>query len=129
MKSYVTLEFVFSSAHFYHQRKWSAAKNTETFGRCFTEHGHGHNYKLQVKIENAEVDVSQEQKGLQTLISELDHEHLNHVIPYFREKIPTTENIALYLKEKMKGLKFCEKIHSFRLYEMEDLWVQVPMKI
>lgn len=128
MNSYVTLSFVFSSAHFYAQSKWSDEHNADVFGRCFTKHGHGHNYKLLVKLETQGLDVSQEEKEIQSLVLELDHEHLNHRIPYFHEKIPTTENIALYLKEKMMSLKFYERIHSFRLYEMEDLWVQIQMK-
>ncbi|MDX9731554.1 MAG: hypothetical protein RBT63_07270 [Bdellovibrionales bacterium] len=38
----------FSTAHLYHQPSWSEEKNRAEFGACFSQYGHGHNYRLEV---------------------------------------------------------------------------------
>ena len=123
----LTVKSHFSSAHLYHQPLWSDKKNREVFGRCFTEHGHGHNYTLEVtftaSIENILVQVQRKQNLLDGLTKILDHEHLNFVIPEFKNKVPTTENIALYFSSKLKN----EKVIQLRVYEMTDLWAELNL--
>ncbi len=129
----IVLNSEFSSAHFYNQKKWAAQKNKETFGACYTEYGHGHNYKLKVKIEvpknKAESPwLSNCQDEINSITRELDHQHLNFVIPEFEDAIPTTENISLYLKNKILKSSIAKHVASFRLYEMDDIWTQVQIK-
>ncbi|KYG63959.1 6-pyruvoyl tetrahydropterin synthase [Bdellovibrio bacteriovorus] len=125
----LTLSVPFSSAHLYHQPQWSDEKNRQVFGRCFTKHGHGHNYVLETKfyVTSASCldDETRYRKILNQLVAVLDHEHLNFVIPEFKEKIPTTENIALYFLEKLKSEVPLEVLHSVKLYETETLWTEI----
>lgn len=127
----LVLSSSFASAHFYNQPQWSEEKNKETFGRCYTEHGHGHNYTLEVGFHVEESELAHRRDEYLTVLFELtdvlDHEHLNHVIPEFKEQIPTTENIALYFLNKLK-MKVPEKVLSYiRLYETDDIWTEIKL--
>lgn len=95
------LEIHFSCAHFYHQRKWSREKNQQVFGKCFTEYGHGHDYKLKAEFPGL-TEISGAKAALASLREELDHQHVNHVIPEFRDQIPTTENMLLLCLERLQ---------------------------
>lgn len=127
----LTLKSFFSSAHFYFQPAWSPEKNREVFGRCFTQHGHGHNYTLEVDFKISSLSQTslryEYQQLLNDLTNPLDHEHLNYVIPEFKTKIPTTENIALYLLDKLKAVAGEAKIASIRVYEMDNLWTEIRL--
>ena len=108
----IYLKKSFSSAHFYTQKNWSEEKNLETFGRCHTQFGHGHNYTLEVGFHTAPSMITSDRKTcgeiLNVLTHRLDHEHLNFVIPEFRDKVLPPE-----------------KIYSVKLNEMEDLWTEI----
>lgn len=130
MKRILILQSHFSSAHKYQNPKFTDAENKKIFGRCFTNHGHGHNYKIEVgfliapqtndeKIKKINIELQNE---LMQLTEKLDHEHLNFVIPEFKEIIPTTENILLYFEKKISGLKLKYSLAFIKLFEMENLW-------
>ncbi|HWU44417.1 MAG TPA: 6-carboxytetrahydropterin synthase [Bdellovibrio sp.] len=125
----LTLRENFSSAHLYFQPQWSAEKNLQNFGRCFTEHGHGHNYVLEVSFKVSESNLPEKKKSYQTLLKELcsrlDHEHLNFVIPEFKKIIPTTENILLYFEKKLKDSAAGPHLAGLKLFEMKDLWTEI----
>lgn len=126
----LSLKSTFSSAHFYAQPAWDSTKNENTFGRCYTPYGHGHNYTLEVgfKIEESELPKRNEYLTLLTqLTTRLDHEHLNFVIPEFKETIPTTENIALYFLNQLKRYVSQDSISYIRLYEMDNLWTEIKL--
>ncbi len=117
----------FSAAHFYHQTSWSFDQNQNTFGKCFSEFGHGHDYRLWIEFKSD--DFQHAQKVIQAVTDKIDHQHLNFMINEFKAKIPTTENIAIYLKEEI--LKSCEKekaevqIKKLRLFENPEIWVEL----
>ncbi|MBO9665219.1 MAG: 6-carboxytetrahydropterin synthase [Bdellovibrio sp.] len=126
----LTLKSIFSSAHLYHQPQWSLEENLKNFGRCFTEHGHGHNYTLEVGFkvqDDLEVKLQEYKTLLKSLTDRLDHEHLNFVIPEFKTTIPTTENIALYFLGKLKESLSEKELAHIRLYEMNDLWTEIQL--
>ena len=53
---------------------------------------------------------------------QLDHEHLNFVIPEFKTTVPTTENILLYFEKKILSLKLKNQLAFIKLFEMENLY-------
>lgn len=126
----IALTYEFSSAHLYHQKNWSDQKNKDTFGKCYSEHGHGHNYRLQVEIEigeqNIEVAHSAIQAVLKPIISKIDHAHLNFDIPYFKDLVPTTENISLYFKVQIV-LPAPYQLKCLRLFEMDSIFVELTL--
>lgn len=124
----LSLKSSFSSAHFYEQPLWDKTQNENTFGRCYTPYGHGHNYVLEVGFNTHDLESKTRYQNLLTqLTTRLDHEHLNFVIPEFKDKIPTTENIALYFLEKLKKVVSEKELSYLRLYEMDTLWTEIRL--
>jgi 6-pyruvoyltetrahydropterin/6-carboxytetrahydropterin synthase len=120
--------------HRYAVADWTPEQNAAEFGACFTPSGHGHNYELEVYFEGAIDPVSgmianlvDIDRLLGDLLQPLNGKHLNEEVPEFKNAVPTTEAIANYLAarlikmNKMTGVR----IVKLRLYEYEDLWVDV----
>lgn len=127
----------FSSAHLYSSQNFSKAENQTTFGKCFTEHGHGHNYILEAYFEGRIdektgliVNLLDVDTLLKELTEELDHKHLNFDVEEFHSKVPTTENLAKYCFDKIEKLRSLQmpniemKLYKVRLFENDDLWVE-----
>lgn len=127
----------FSSAHLYHQPKFSHDENQKVFGRCYTENGHGHNYVLEAFISGPIdsrtgliVNLIDVDRALLAVTDPLDHQHLNFDIDYFKERIPTTEIIAQYCFRQI-GIELAKefpranlKLEKVRLYETDDLYAE-----
>lgn len=118
---------IFSAAHLYHQKNWSEAENRAGFGKCFSEHGHGHNYRFEVGFQNPQSPRPELQKAVKSVTDLLDHQHLNFTIADFKETIPTTENIAHYLLKKLQEGCPNERVSYIKLFEMDDLWVEIKL--
>jgi 6-pyruvoyltetrahydropterin/6-carboxytetrahydropterin synthase len=118
-------EFQFSAAHFYRNLEWSEEKNIQHFGLCYSKegYGHGHDYRAQVSLELIE-NESEVHKKLQKIQERFDHKHLNYEVPELKELIPTTENIALVLQEKLQEA-FPENYRKLRLFENSTIWTEV----
>jgi 6-pyruvoyltetrahydropterin/6-carboxytetrahydropterin synthase len=118
--------FHFASAHLYHQKAWSNEKNKEIFGACFTPFGHGHNYRLHLGVD-AKTNEALVHSQIKPVLALLDHHHLNFDVPEFKDVVPTvvptTENIALFIAEKIKSS--IPGLQVIRLYETPDLWAEV----
>ena len=118
----VILEKEFSAAHFYNQPQWTPQKNQEEFGRCYTEYGHGHNYRLRAEfLETSDLALEDFRKILNSVVSVIDHEHLNFVVPEFQNKIPTTEVILEYISEKLKKKMGPKSLVNLELFETHDI--------
>lgn len=128
----LTKRIEFAAAHRYHRPEWDEAKNRSVFGLCHNEPGHGHNYLLEVTVAG-EVDrrtgmvvnLFDLKRVLLDVLEEFDHKHLNIDVPYFKERIPTSENIARVLWTKLEGQREIGSLHAVRLYEDEDLYADV----
>jgi 6-pyruvoyltetrahydropterin/6-carboxytetrahydropterin synthase len=127
---------LFSSAHFYSQAQFNREQNLEHFGRCYTPYGHGHNYVVEAFIEGPidprtrlVMNLADLDEILIKVTDPLDHQHLNFDHPEFRDKVPTTENIALFLKREIARELLASHpglfLNRLRLFETDDLWVEV----
>jgi 6-pyruvoyltetrahydropterin/6-carboxytetrahydropterin synthase len=128
----LTKRVEFAAAHRYHREAWSPERNREVFGACSHESGHGHNYLLEVTVAG-EVDprtgmvvnLYDLKKVLEQVLEEFDHKHLNLDTPYFKDRIPTTENIALILWRILAAHPAIRRLDKVRLHEDEDLFAEV----
>ena len=102
------------------------------FGKCCNENFHGHNYDLIVKIygeinkaTGMVMNLSILKKIIKNEIEDkLDHKNLNLDIPYFKNTIPSTENLAIYIWKKLnKAIDLDCKI-SVVLYETPRNFVE-----
>lgn len=134
-KIIITKTFEFSASHRYWREDWSREKNEQVFGLCTNPYGHGHNYELHVTVygdidprTGMIINLSDLKKEVNRVLINFDHKFLNLDTPYFKEKVPTTENITLVLfdliDEKLKGQGGFQ-LYKLRLYEKNDLYVDV----
>lgn len=122
----------FAAAHRYVKPEWDDAKNRAVFGPCFNPPAHGHNYLLEVTVAG-EVDektgmvinLFDLKRVLLAVIEEFDHKNLNLDMDHFRERIPTSENLARVLWMRLAVQRDIGTLHSIRLYEDEDLFADV----
>jgi 6-pyruvoyltetrahydropterin/6-carboxytetrahydropterin synthase len=122
----------FAAAHRYVRPEWDEAKNRTAFGRCYNPPAHGHNYLLEVTV-SGEIDsktgmvvnLFDLKRVLLAMIEEFDHKNLNLDMPYFTDRIPTSENFAHVLWAKLAAQRDIGTLHTLRLCEDEDLYAEV----
>ncbi|HEU5406993.1 MAG TPA: 6-carboxytetrahydropterin synthase [Nitrospira sp.] len=122
----------FAAAHRYIRTEWDEAKNRAVFGRCYNPPAHGHNYLLEVTV-SGEIDpktgmvvnLFDLKRVLLAVLEEFDHKNLNLDMPYFKERIPTSENFAHVLWTKLASQRDIGTLHALRLCEDEDLYAEV----
>ena len=110
MKVTVSRKAHFNAAHRLYRKEWSDKKNSSIFGKCSNPHYHGHNYELIVHVTglvNPKTGYVIDMKILKDLIKseveeKMDHKNLNEEVPEFIEMIPTAENIAIVIYNKLK---------------------------
>ncbi len=106
--------------------EFSAAHKLKSYrGKC--ENLHGHNWKVEVfvvgEILNSIgllVDFQILKKKLNIVLKSLDHKNLN-LIPFFRDKNPSSENIAFFIFKKMEQILkgYPVKIKKVTVWENE----------
>ena len=128
---YLTRKCEFSASHYYHNPAFSPEENQRVFGKCANLNGHGHNYTLEVTVKGEVdsttgfvVDLKQLKDVLNDEVVEaMDHRHLNKEVPEFATQIPTTENLAIAIWNRLNTKLKVAKLHRVRVYEMPDLFV------
>ncbi len=107
----IKVESDFSSAHNLREYK----------GKC--EELHGHNWRVEVEVSSEKLDktgmvldFSFLKEKLNKILEGLDHKYLNDT-PYFKKINPTSENIAKYIYDRLKGLKI--DVASVTVWESE----------
>jgi 6-pyruvoyltetrahydropterin/6-carboxytetrahydropterin synthase len=128
---YLTRKCEFSASHYYHNPDFTPEENQRVFGKCANLNGHGHNYTLEVTVAGDVdpttgfvINLKQLKDILDSEVVEaMDHRHLNKELPEFATLIPTTENLAITIWNRLvKQLKVA-RLHRVRVYEMPDLFV------
>ncbi len=121
----------FNAAHRLHNPARSEAWNAETFGPCNNPNYHGHNYELEVMVEG---EIDQETgyvldvgilKRLveDEVIRHLDHRNLNLDVPWFASRLPSAENIAVFIWERLVDRIPQGRLRRVRLWETPRNWV------
>ena len=125
MKVTVSRRAHFNAAHRLYRPNWSDEKNEAIFGKCNNPHYHGHNYELIVSV-TGEVDPETgyvvDVKILKDFIKSevedvLDHKNLNEQVAEFFNLIPSAENIAVVIHNKLQPHIAPSHKLSITLYE------------
>lgn len=107
MEAFLTISTHFSAAHRLARPDLSYEENCEIYGKCARPHGHGHNYHLEVTVKGQIdprtgmiADLVELQKAIDEFVVEpFDHTFLNKDIAYFKQVVPTAENIAVHIRD------------------------------
>jgi 6-pyruvoyltetrahydropterin/6-carboxytetrahydropterin synthase len=130
---YLTRHEHFNAAHKLHNPNWTDEKNTQVFGKCANANWHGHNYELIVTIKgevDAETGFLMDAKVLSELLNKrvcekLDHKNLNLDVDFMKDKLASTENLAIGIWEQIAPhLPTNVKLHCVKLYETPRICVE-----
>jgi 6-pyruvoyltetrahydropterin/6-carboxytetrahydropterin synthase len=128
MKCIINRRAQFSAGHRYWLPELSEAENAQRFGPCVCAPGHGHNYVLYVSMAG-EVDKygmvlnlsDVKQVIKREVTSQLDFSYLNDAWAEFQQTLPTTENIARVIWQRLAPHLPLIRI---QLFEHPELWAE-----
>lgn len=130
---YLTRLEHFNAAHKLYNPAWSKEKNDAVFGICANENWHGHNFDLFVTIKgkvNVDTGFLFDVKKLSDLmkihvIEKLDHKNLNMDVDFMRDKMCSTENLAVGIWQQLvPHLPEGVILHCVKLYETPRIYVE-----
>ncbi len=127
MKCTINRRAQFSASHRYWLPEFDEAENQRLFGACSRFPGHGHNYVLYVSLEG-DLDKYGMVENLSVVkevirrevTSQLNYSFLNDAwSEEFKETLPTTENIARIIWQKLSPQL---PLVNIQLFEHPELW-------
>ncbi len=126
MKCIINRRAEFSASHRYWLPELSEAENSQQFGLCARAPGHGHNYVLFVSMvgELDEYGMVLNLSDVKHVIKrevtgQLDFSYLNEAWPEFQQTLPTTENLARVIWQRLAPHLPLVRI---QLFENPELW-------
>ena len=129
----ITRRLHFSAAHRLARPEWSEEENRRVFGDCANPNWHGHNYELEVTVAgpvDPETGYVMDLKALKDLVNrcvvdDLDHRNLNLDVPWLDGIIPSTENLAVSIWERIAPhIPPSAKLDKVVLWETPRHWVE-----
>ncbi|MEM1271969.1 MAG: 6-carboxytetrahydropterin synthase [Bacteroidota bacterium] len=125
---FVTRKMTFNAAHRLHNPEYSDEWNRETFSKCNSPDWHGHNYVLEVTVVGEPdpatgyvCDLGKLKKVLNERVVDLvDHKNLNINVGFMHGIIPSTENFAVAIWQRLEDHLPSGRLHCVRLYETEN---------
>jgi 6-pyruvoyltetrahydropterin/6-carboxytetrahydropterin synthase len=122
----------FSASHICRSPQLSASENERVYGAAANPLGHGHNYVVEVAIEGRPDPVTGmilDLKRLKDILEEkvlsvYDHRLLNREVSPFDRIVPTVENIAIDIWNRIElaiDLTGSARLYSVRVHETSDL--------
>ena len=108
---YITRRETFNAAHKLRRDDWSEEKNQKVFGKCSNQNWHGHNFELFVTVKgipNKDTGFVLNLKKLgdiikETVIEKIDHKNINLDVDFMKDKMSSTENLAIGIWEELEG--------------------------
>ena len=131
---YITRRERFNAAHRLFRKDWTDEKNEEVFGKCSNPNWHGHNYTLYVTVKGnvkPETGFVVNLKDLSKLIKikiidKVDHKNLNIEVDFMKDKIVSTENVAIAFWQELEDdvRQIGAELHCIKLVETENNYVE-----
>lgn len=128
MKCVINRRAKFSASHRYWLPELSEAENAAQFGPCMRFPGHGHNYILYVSMigdvdaNGMVLNLSDVKHVIRHEVTEpLDFSYLNDAWEDFQQTLPTTENLARVIWNRLSPHL---PLVDIKLVENENLWAE-----
>ncbi len=127
----ITRAIEFSSSLRYWRADLSPERNREIFG--IQSGSHGHNYRLEVTlcgepdpVTGMVMDLKEVKEILsREIVDVFDHRDLNGDTPFFKESVPTPENLVMVIWNLLVAAFPEGMLDRVRLMQDPDLWVDV----
>ncbi len=123
----VTSRYRFAAAHRLDTPTLSVEENRKLYGKCNNPYGHGHDYILDVTVDGV-IDSNGlvvNREAFDSLvrtavIEKLDHKNLNADLTEFTTTVPTTENLAMLVRDYLlANWTLAAKLVRVRISETE----------
>jgi len=129
---YITRRETFNAAHKLARTDWSEEKNLEVFGKCSNPNWHGHNYELFVTVKGDPdpetgflIDLKHLKQIIETqVIEKIDHRNINLDVDFMRNKMASTEILAIEIWNQLFPHIKGAELHSVKLYETQNNFVE-----
>ncbi len=128
----LTRKVQFTAGHIYRGGGLSAQELRDLFGVAAEPSGHGHNYVLELSVrgpvdprDGMVINIKTVDAALRDLLAAIDHKMLNTALPEFHDRLPTTENLALALWNRMPRQISHAACVALRLEEQPGLFVEI----
>jgi 6-pyruvoyltetrahydropterin/6-carboxytetrahydropterin synthase len=104
----LTSRYRFSASHRLDTPALTPEQNRELYGKCNYPHGHGHDYLLEITVDgpidrDGQIVNREAMNALvhKSVLARLDHKNLNADVPEFAQSVPTTENLAMLVRNAL----------------------------
>jgi 6-pyruvoyltetrahydropterin/6-carboxytetrahydropterin synthase len=123
----------FSASHICRSPRLTDAENERVYGPAANPLGHGHNYIVEVAVEGEPDPVTGmilDLKRLKEILDEkvldvYDHRLLNREVSPFDHVVPTVENIAIDIWNRLLPcIGGRARLHAVRVHETPELSVE-----
>jgi 6-pyruvoyltetrahydropterin/6-carboxytetrahydropterin synthase len=123
----------FSASHICRSSQLTDSENERVYGPAANPLGHGHNYVVEVAIEGDPDPVTGmilDLKRLKEILDDkvlavYDHRLLNREVSPFDRIVPTVENIAIDIWNRIvPNINGRARLYSVRVHETSDLSVE-----
>jgi len=124
----------FNAAHRLFRKDWSDEKNFRVYGKCSNPNWHGHNYELFITVKGEMdtekgylIDLKEISRIIKSrVIDQLDHKNINIEVDFMKDKIASTENIAIGIWEQLNPEfeKLGIQLHRVKLMETENNYIE-----
>jgi 6-pyruvoyltetrahydropterin/6-carboxytetrahydropterin synthase len=122
----------FSASHICRSAQLSDAENDRVYGAAANPLGHGHNYVVEVAIEGEPDPVTGmilDLKRLREILEDkvltvYDHRLLNREVAPFDKLVPTVENIAIDIWNRVAPCIQGARLYSVKVHETNELCVE-----
>lgn len=113
---------------------WNEQKNIEVFGKCANKNWHGHNFELFVTVKgevNPDTGFVVNLKDLAKIIQDkvidkLDHKNLNLDVDFMKDKMASTEVLAIAIWEELEPniMQLGATLHCIKVQETENNFIE-----
>jgi len=106
----LTRRYRFSASHRLHAPSLAEDENQQIYGKCNNPFGHGHDYVVDVVVRGEVDGETGRVVDLQRLdalvrrevVDPFEHKNLNLDIAEFRDIVPTSENVAVVVAQRLR---------------------------
>lgn len=130
----ITRKVEFCASHVCAHPDLTPEENERIYGAAANPNGHGHNYVLEVVLDGEPDPVTgmivdlKDVKEIVTrrVVEPMDHRHLNAEVKPFDRIVPTVENLAVEIWNRLAP-EFAAgpaRLALIRLFETDDLYVE-----
>jgi 6-pyruvoyltetrahydropterin/6-carboxytetrahydropterin synthase len=116
--------YEFEATHRMYNAQLSEAENYQLFGKGTNPFGHGHSFHVRVSVRVGDRDDAQAlardmDDAARTITGQLHHRRLDLEVPFFKDHMSTSENLALWIWSQLRE-RLGERLDGLTVWGTEN---------